>query len=219
MQTIKIIYISIFSLVVASGCSFNSNITEFKKPTGVLKCAKPPLDVIATGIQANVEALIPKIELDVKANASASNTVARIRTEIPNLQAIEALDYRMCMQYGNKAIDSKTYKEFMNKILPMLNGVKAQGSTGNQTINIEERRHYSGVSRCNSERSKRTATASCNEGGLAYASRNQLQLVSSRLISFTHDVDNDREPWPSNARSCEADVIANCEIIVKENGS
>nr|WP_320166650.1 hypothetical protein [uncultured Methylophaga sp.] len=214
-------------IVVSAGCASNRKITEFDTPTGKLKCAEPPPDVITTGAQANVEALIPEIKVDVKADASATTTVERIRAEIPNLQAVEALEYRMCLAYGNGIIDSETYQEFFNNILPMLQGVKTsrpeEASTSveppppvERTLNIEERRSYSGVTGCNTERSRRTAESACDEGGRNYASRNNLVLVSSRMVTFTQDIDHDREPWPSNARSCDAQVVANCQIVVKE---
>lgn len=216
MKNLALILAAISVLFTISGCASKRNITTFKTETGELKCAEPPPDVVTTGARANIEALVPQIDVDVKANANANTTVARIRSEIPNLQAVEALEYRMCLAYGNGIVDSATYREFYQSILPMLQGIKAQGASAEQTLNIEERRNYSGVSGCNDERSKRVAEAACNEGGGNYASRNGLQLVSARLVSFTHDIDSYREPWPSNARSCNTNVVANCEIVVKE---
>jgi hypothetical protein len=126
----KLTYILLFSVLI-SGCASKRNIVEFKTETGTLKCAEPPPDVIATGVEANVEALIPEIDIDVKANASASNTVKRIRSEIPNLQAVEALEYRMCLAYGNGIIDSESYKDFITSILPMLQGIDTEKSSKN----------------------------------------------------------------------------------------
>lgn len=65
-------------IVVSAGCASDRSITEFDTPTGKLRCAEPPPDAITTGAQANVAALVPEIEVDVKANASATATAQRV---------------------------------------------------------------------------------------------------------------------------------------------
>jgi len=223
MKTIYLISSIVFSTALI-GCASSRGITEFNTATGILKCAEPPPDVIATGAKANVEALVPKINTNVKANVSASTTVSRIRSEVPNLQAVEALEYRMCLAYGNGIVDSESYKKFMNNILPMLQGIDDKDNlkpnkekpASNQTVKIEEHRSYSGVAGCDTARSKKTAVSACKEGANTYVSRNNLKLVSVKLSNFAHDIKRNKEPWPSNARSCKANVIANCEIVVKK---
>lgn len=113
-------FLLITNAAIIFGCASSRSITTFDTPTGKLKCAEPPPDVITMGAKANIDAIIPNIKADVEANASASTMVARIRSEVPNLQAVEALEYRMCLAYGNGIIDSDAYKKFIGSILPML---------------------------------------------------------------------------------------------------
>ena len=130
MEKLKTIVAATITICVV-GCASQRSITLFETPTGELKCADPPSDVLMIGGNADLQALVPEIDLDVKANTSVSTTVARIRSEIPNLQAIEVLEYRMCLAYGSGIIDAKTYQEFFKSILPLLKNKEERKATLN----------------------------------------------------------------------------------------
>ena len=110
--------VSIFTLIACG--SSNRDTTVISKNSNNVTCIEPPPDIIQTALSAQIQALIPEINIDIQANASAKSTVERIRSEVPNLQAVEALDYRMCVAYANGVLTKESYTKFLSEILPLL---------------------------------------------------------------------------------------------------
>jgi len=91
------------------------------RPDGTkVACFRPPADVYTDSLGATIDAKIPYIREKLEASLTIENKVERIRTEIPNLQALEAVEFRMCVAYGNNAINSDQYAQFISEILPLL---------------------------------------------------------------------------------------------------
>lgn len=118
----KLVLRTIFTLMAATmvvGC--NSSVTKLTRPDGVnVTCAKPPKDVVTIAGSLNIESLVPDITRDIKMGITVNTTVQRIRKEIPNLQAVVVLEYRMCLAYGSNALTSAEYGKFVKGLLPLL---------------------------------------------------------------------------------------------------
>lgn len=66
-----------------------------------IACVRPPKDIATSSAGATLNANISHVVDVVKVEANAQTTLQRIRAEVPNLQATEVLDYRLCTAYGN----------------------------------------------------------------------------------------------------------------------
>nr|WP_299067694.1 hypothetical protein [uncultured Allomuricauda sp.] len=121
MKTDSSIIWFIFLVVLVTSCkSSNLNkrkeITHTRSDGKTVKCYQPPADVTVTGTDLNFSA----IKSHINAIASVTTKISRIREEIPGINSIEAIEFRMCNAYGNNIIDSKTYNKFVGQILPAL---------------------------------------------------------------------------------------------------
>ena len=107
-----------FSFVILVSCQAPSS-REIHTFEDVI-CVEPPADVMASEARAELELSIPRIRGILKAQASIEQKYERIRAEIVNLQAVEVLHFRLCVDYASGALDKVTYREFVESILPLL---------------------------------------------------------------------------------------------------
>ena len=105
--------------VLFTGCATNPN-NRRPVTVGSMTCIEPPPDVITTAREAEVGAAVRGIQDVLKARVSTEQKVERIRQELPQLQSIEVLEYRMCVARGNGQISSEQYAEFLGELLPLL---------------------------------------------------------------------------------------------------
>jgi len=121
MKTSSKIISFIFLIVLITSCK-SAKLNERKEITltrndgKVVKCFQPPADVTVTGTDLNFSA----IKNHINAIASVNTKITLIREEIPGINSIEAIEFRMCNAYGNNIIDSETYDKFVGQILPAL---------------------------------------------------------------------------------------------------
>ena len=90
-----------------------------RKDGTVVTCLEPPPDV-APAIRAEIDAEIADIVDALSANTGVEAKFARIRPTVPSLQAVEALEFRMCAAWAQGLLDEQAYREFLTRILPLL---------------------------------------------------------------------------------------------------
>ena len=90
-----------------------------RKNGTVVTCLEPPPDV-APAIRAEIDAEIADIVDALSANTGIEAKFARIRPTVPSLQAVEALEFRMCAAWAQGLLDEQAYREFLTRILPLL---------------------------------------------------------------------------------------------------
>lgn len=94
---------------------------EFERSDGIkVTCFQPPPDVYISEVNASIDVKIPVITEHLDALTSVNSKVERIREELPSLNAVEALEFRMCVAYGNEAITPNQYNRFGENILPLM---------------------------------------------------------------------------------------------------
>jgi len=128
MQTIKQFIISSLTILLFSGCGIfkpsdpsRRKKEEFERSDGKkVTCFQPPPDVYVSEVNVSIDAKIPAIAEHIDALTSVNSKVERIRSELPSLTAIEALEFRMCVAYSNEAISSDQYNRFVENILPLM---------------------------------------------------------------------------------------------------
>jgi len=125
MRTTQILFI----VVILASCAGPSK--RNKVTINDVTCIEPPPDVMSSEISAAVDAAISPIKDALRADISVAKKFERIREEIPNLQAVEVLEFRLCAAYANGAIDKDTYKQFISHILPLLKGNSSSSFVGN----------------------------------------------------------------------------------------
>jgi len=123
-QTLVLCYFAVF-VACASGPSYRKT-HQLVGPNGAITCFEPPPDVMTAGTKASVDASVSRIVQTLKLNADTSTTYSRIRAEVPNLQALEATEFRLCVAYANGLLSKDQYSKFMD-LLPSL---KSSGATG-----------------------------------------------------------------------------------------
>jgi len=134
--------LSIVLAVLALGCVIGCSVPSHRKmvtlpgPAGrPVTCFEPPPDVMAGGGIAKVDANIPKVIEALKVDAETTVTYQRIRAEVPNLQATETVEFRLCAMYANGIVTPEQYQRFLT-VLPLLRrGAPAApvGATGGAT--------------------------------------------------------------------------------------
>jgi hypothetical protein len=82
-------------------------------------------------------------------------------------------------------------------------------------ISISQSFNYSGVAGCDRERDQRQAIAVCKTAAEAYETSNSVELLSVSVENVQSEISHDREPFPSNARTCESQGTATCSLRVK----
>lgn len=99
--------------------------TTFVAPDGSeVTCVQPPPDVMASERRLGIDAQIDSVIGIVRSGLSTGTKYERIRAETAGVQAIEILEYRMCVAYTNGLLDRESYQEFLREILPLLPGVQ-----------------------------------------------------------------------------------------------
>jgi hypothetical protein len=71
-------------------------------------------------MRAELDAEIADIVDALSANTGVEAKFARIRPTVPSLQAVEALEFRMCAAWAQGLLDEQAYREFLTRILPLL---------------------------------------------------------------------------------------------------
>jgi hypothetical protein len=111
---------------IVASCGFSHDPSgrtarEFTRPDGTrVHCHEPPPDVVPAAVGAEVEARISKLVEVLNARLGVEEAFARIRAECPTLQAVEALEFRMCAAWAQGVLDDEAYGEFLTEILPLL---------------------------------------------------------------------------------------------------
>lgn len=134
-------------LVVASiacACGACSDKTVFVRDGLKGTCVKPPPDVVASGATLNLDATVTKVVEAAKVNAGANVTYQRVRAEIPNLYALQVLDFRICLQYGNGVLTREQYQERALGVLKLVEeGLKSgDKSAENDPMLVKARELY-----------------------------------------------------------------------------
>jgi hypothetical protein len=93
--------------------------TYVRKDGAVVRCLEPPPDV-APAIRAEIDAEIADIVDALNASTGIEAKFARIRPTVSTLQAVEALEFRLCAAWAQGLLDERAYREFLVRILPLL---------------------------------------------------------------------------------------------------
>jgi len=84
-----------------------------------IKCYMPPPDVIAKGGTANAELVASRLGTLLKVTGGVGLDVERIRQELPpEVSTFEAVEFRICVQYGNRVLSKQAYQAFTERITP-----------------------------------------------------------------------------------------------------
>ena len=109
-----------------------------------VKCLEPPPDVMAKGAGAEAEVAAKNIGRILKGNIKGQVETERIREISKNVSDFEAVEFRLCQQYGNGVLTPEQYQEFQ-RLLPVFHEEKKgwQGQTnvsksGNQSENDQK---------------------------------------------------------------------------------
>ncbi len=116
--TVAVGLLMAFTIVTSLNSCSASGRTEVQ--VGDMKCIEPPPDVVTPEVNAKITAAMPKIEDILSAEVSVQKKYERIRDEVPNLGAVEVLEYRLCVACGNGLITKAQYNEYLQQILPKL---------------------------------------------------------------------------------------------------
>lgn len=130
-------------VIAAAACSAKPSqrpAVVLNGPNGKITCFEPPPDVMTAEAKAAVNANISKVVDVLKVESNTSTTYSRIRQEVPNLQATEALEFRLCTEYGNGIISKDQYHNFLS-VLPLLkSGQPIGSSTGQDASHAEQKK-------------------------------------------------------------------------------
>lgn len=83
-------------------------------------CVLPPAEVTSTALEASVDAAIPRVREVLAASLTAGEKAERIRDELPNLQAVQVLEFRMCAAHRDHAVDAAGQEVFTSQVLPLI---------------------------------------------------------------------------------------------------
>ena len=73
------------------------------------------------GATANADLAAANIGTLLKGTGGVSVDIERIRQEVPkDVAAFEVIDYRLCIQYGNRVLSKEEYLSFTKQILPAI---------------------------------------------------------------------------------------------------
>ncbi len=136
MSQIAILTQSLAILVVVVACAGPSERKrqEIKGPDGVVyTCFEPPPSVMTSEVVGAVDASFTEVVELLEANISIESKYERIREELPELQAFEVLEFRLCVARANGSLGSTEYQEFL-AMVPFL----SSGSPALSTENAEE---------------------------------------------------------------------------------
>lgn len=108
------------------GCATNPSHREQvikQMPDGKqITCYKPPPDVVAThsiNTSAGLDAKTEKITAALKGEIKYEEKLEKLRAIADNLQTVETMHFRICIEYSNGILTELEYKEFL-RALPIL---------------------------------------------------------------------------------------------------
>jgi hypothetical protein len=123
-RTVGLLWLLPFLLLFASSCSVGApserKLEEFVLSDGTkIKCYMPPPEVIAKGGTANVDLTVLRLGKLLEARGGGGLDVERIRQELPpEVSAFEAVEFRICAEYGNGVLSKQAYQAFTEQIIP-----------------------------------------------------------------------------------------------------
>ncbi len=137
-RTTKAILLLPIFFLVALSCTSPSkrNLVEFVLEDGSkVHCAEPPPDVVARGIKVNAEVAAEKIGNLLKGTGGVDVDIERIRQELPSdVAAFEAIEFRICLQYGNRVLTKEEYRAFTDRILPTIKQSTSENLVSQLTV-------------------------------------------------------------------------------------
>ncbi len=94
---------------------------QLHRPDGTtVVCYEPPAEVVPSAVRARVDAKIPDVIEVLEAQLEIEETLVRIRSDVHNLQAVEALEFRLCAAWAQGVLSEELYREFLFEVLPLL---------------------------------------------------------------------------------------------------
>lgn len=84
-----------------------------------------------------------------------------------------------------------------------------------EEVTLNESFSYSGVTNCNGQRDAAKAEEVCRTSASSYVQTNQRTLISVEPQNISSSISHDREPLPSNARSCRSSGSVECKLRVQ----
>ena len=134
LSAIKAILVLPLLFLVAASCSSPSKRTliEFTLNDGSkIQCVEPPPDVFAKGLKVNADMAAEHIGSLLKGTGGVDVDVERIRQDVTSdVSAFDVIEYRICVQYGNRGLSKAEYHSFTERILPAIrNNTVPSGDT------------------------------------------------------------------------------------------
>ena len=108
-----------------AGCAFIADRErtphEFTRTDGhLVRCHEPPPELVARGILAEVDAQIPDVLEILRLRVDVEERLELLRPAAPHLQALEALEFRLCVAWAQGVLGEEAYREFLREVLPGL---------------------------------------------------------------------------------------------------
>ena len=109
----------------ANGCSLPRETArsahEFHRPDGrVVHCHEPPTELIARGVLAEIDARIPEVLEILRLHVDVRERLELLRPAAPGSDALEALEFRLCVAWAQGVLGDEEYREFLREVLPAL---------------------------------------------------------------------------------------------------
>ena len=94
---------------------------EYVRPGGqIVRCHEPPAEWVTRGILAEVDARIPEVLEILHLRVDVQERLELLRPTAPNLQALEALEFRLCVAWAQGVLGEEEYRAFLRGVLPDL---------------------------------------------------------------------------------------------------
>lgn len=119
----------VLSVTSALGCSTHQGFDRASSRTRheltcsdgrTISCFEPPPDVMTSEVSVLVGASIGPVKQALVGSGSQSVRYERIRKEVPSLQTLEVLEFRLCVALANDFLTEEAYSAFLNEFLPRL---------------------------------------------------------------------------------------------------
>ena len=112
-------------LAAAFGCSVPGEperaVHEFQRPDGrAVRCHEPPAELVARGIFAEVDARVPEVIEILRLEVDVRERLELLRPAARGLEALEALEFRLCVAWAQGVLGEEEYSEFLREVLPAL---------------------------------------------------------------------------------------------------
>jgi len=103
---------------------------EYVRPDGTrVQCYEPPPDVVPEAVKAEVEAKLPELIELLNARVGLEQTFERVRAACPDLRAVEAVEFRLCVAWAQRVLETEAYGEFLREVLPRVWGEAREGAS------------------------------------------------------------------------------------------